>query len=56
VEQTMRKDSGMTAAKRMSIAVADNSLTEIEVYGGDEHYFITAETFAALDHQPADGK
>jgi hypothetical protein len=56
VEQTMRKESGTMAAKRMSITGADNSVTEVEVYGGDEHYAIAAGTFAPLGPQPAAGQ
>ncbi|HEX5338301.1 MAG TPA: outer membrane lipoprotein-sorting protein [Gallionella sp.] len=45
----MRKDSGAMAAKKLSITEADNTLTEVEVYSGDEQYQITADTFAMLD-------
>jgi hypothetical protein len=53
VEQMMRKESGVMAAKKMLITGADNSITEIEVYSGDEHYSITADTFSSLDYRPA---
>jgi hypothetical protein len=53
VEQMMRKESGAMAAKRMLITSADNSITEIEVYSGDQHYLVTADTFGALDYRPA---
>jgi hypothetical protein len=52
VEQTMRKESGVMAAKRMSIKGVDNSITEVEVYSGDEHYRITADTFSSFDSRP----
>jgi hypothetical protein len=52
VEQTMRKESGMMAAKRMSITGVDNSITEVAVYSGDEHYRITADTFSSFDSRP----
>ena len=48
VGQTMRKSSGAMAAKKLSITGRDNSVTEVEVYGGDEHYDITADTYAKL--------
>jgi hypothetical protein len=53
VDQTMRKPSGAMAARRLSITGHANSVTEVEVYGGDEHYDITADTFAKLGPQPA---
>ncbi len=56
VEQTMRKESGLMAARRMSIVGADNSLTEVDVYGGDEHYLIAADAFAPLGARPATGQ
>ena len=56
VGQVIRKQSGYGAAKRLSIVSADNSLTEVEVYGGDEHYAITAATFAPLDSQSSIGR
>jgi hypothetical protein len=52
VAQIMRKESGVMAAKRMLITGADNSITEVEVYSGDERYSITADTFSALDYRP----
>jgi hypothetical protein len=52
VEQTMRKEFGVMAAKKMLITGADHSVTEVEVYSGDEHYAITADTFSSLDFRP----
>ena len=49
VERLVRKESGAMAAKRLTITGADDSVTEVEVYSGDEHYLITADTFATLD-------
>lgn len=49
VERTMRKESGALAAKKLLVTEADGTLTEIEVYGGDEQYLVTDGTFAALD-------
>jgi hypothetical protein len=56
VERTMRKESGALAAKKLLVTEADGTLTEIEVYGGDEQYLVSADTFAALDAQQATGK
>ena len=53
VEQTMRKESGVSAATRMSITGIDKSITEVEVYSGDEHYRITVDTFSAFDSRSA---
>jgi hypothetical protein len=52
VDQTLRKPSGAIAARRLSITGPGNSVTEVEVYGGDEHYDITADTFAKLAPLP----
>ncbi len=49
VERLVRKESGAMAAKRMTITEADDTVTEVEVYSGDEHYLVTADTFAALE-------
>jgi hypothetical protein len=50
VWQTMRKgDSDALAAKKLTITDAAGTVTEIEVYAGDEQYQITTETFSALD-------
>lgn len=49
VEHMMRMASGAVAAKRMTIAEADQSRTEIEAYSGDENHLIDAETFSRLD-------
>ncbi len=49
VEKLVRKESGAMAAKRMTITEADDTVTEVEVYSGDEHYQVTADTFAVLE-------
>ncbi|MBK9160557.1 MAG: hypothetical protein IPM27_03150 [Nitrosomonadales bacterium] len=49
VERSVRKESGMLAAKKLSVIEADGRMTELEVYAGDEHYRITPATFARLD-------
>lgn len=49
VKQTMRKESGALAAKKLAITEADRTVTEVEVYSGDEHYLVDAGTFAPLD-------
>lgn len=49
VQQTIRKESGALGAKKMTVAGADRTLTEVEVYGGDEHYLVTPEIFAPLE-------
>jgi len=49
VKQTMRKESGALAAKKLTITAADRTVTEVEVYSGDENYLVTADTFAKLD-------
>lgn len=49
VKQTMRKESGALAAKRLSITEADRTVTEVEVYSGDEHYLVSPDTFAPPD-------
>lgn len=49
VRQTMRKESGALAAKRLSITAGDRTVTEVEVYSGDEHYLVTPDTFARFD-------
>jgi hypothetical protein len=56
VQKTMRKDSGFKAAKRLTVAGAGGAVSEIEVYSGDEHYAVPAETFASLDFALAAGK
>jgi len=48
VERLVRKESGAMAAKQLRIIAAGHLTTEIEVYGGDENYFVTPDTFAAL--------
>lgn len=49
VKQTMRKESGALVAKKLTVAEADRTTTEVEVYSGDEHYLVTSDTFASLD-------
>lgn len=49
VEQTMRKESGLLAAKKLLVTESSGTLTAIEIYGGDEQYVVTPDTFAALD-------
>lgn len=56
VQSTMRRESGALAAKRLTIAEADRSRTEIEVYSGDENFQTGAETFSRLDALSADIK
>jgi len=56
VEKTMRKDSGLKAAKRLTVAGVGASVSEIEVYSGDEHYAVPADTFARLEFAPAANK
>ncbi|HZW26420.1 MAG TPA: hypothetical protein VFF26_13155 [Gallionella sp.] len=50
VKQTMRKKSGALAAKKLTVTEADRTVTEVEVYSGDEHYLVNADTFAPLDN------
>jgi hypothetical protein len=50
VKQTIRKESGALAAKKLSITEADRTVSEVEVYSGDEHYLVDADTFAPLDN------
>lgn len=54
VDKSLRKGAGGLFAKRMTIHGADGSVTVVEVYGGDEHYGIGQDTFAALDAGRAD--
>lgn len=49
VQQLMRKESGAMAAKKLSITEADQTVSQLEVYGGDEHYLVTSGTFDRLD-------
>lgn len=50
VISAMRKSVGSgLAAKKLTIAEANKTVTEIEVYAGDEAYQITPETFAILE-------
>lgn len=50
VKQTMRKESGALAAKKLTVTEADRTVTEVEVYSGDEYYLVDADTFALLDN------
>jgi hypothetical protein len=52
VVTTLRKESGLLAAKKVSIA-AGGEITEVETYSGDEHYDVPADAFAKLEGQPA---
>jgi hypothetical protein len=55
--RTMRMESGAVAVRRLTIADADRTVTDVDVYSGDEHYAISAATFAALDYaHPAAGQ
>ena len=49
VKRTMRKESGALAAKKLTVTEADRTVTEVEVYSGDEHYLVNADTFTPLD-------
>ncbi|WP_295388964.1 hypothetical protein [uncultured Thiodictyon sp.] len=55
VEEAMRQASGRVAARKFSITGADQAVTEIEVYSGDEDYRVSSGTFAALDTPAATG-
>jgi negative regulator of sigma E activity len=52
VVATMRKESGLLAAKKVAIAAGDK-LSEAETYSGDEHYEVPADAFAKLEGQAA---
>jgi hypothetical protein len=52
VVQTVRRESGATAARRLLITGAGNTTTEIDLYSGDEHYRVPADTFVPLDARP----
>jgi hypothetical protein len=52
VVATMRKESGLLAAKKLVIATGDK-VSEAETYSGDEHYEVPADAFAKLEGQPA---
>ena len=47
--QIVRTASGSVVAKTLSIKGRNGSVTEIDVYGGDEQYSIRADTFARLE-------
>ena len=49
VEKTIRKEFGLKAAKRLSITGEGGTTSEVEIYGGDEHYAVSADTFTVLD-------
>lgn len=49
VDETMRHESGRVAARKLSITGADQAVSEIEIYSGDEDYRVPADAFAALD-------
>ena len=52
VVQTMRRESGATAARRLLITGVGNATTEIDFYSGDEHYRVPADAFVPLDPRP----
>jgi hypothetical protein len=55
--QMMHMESGAMAVRRLTIADADHSVTDVEVYSGDDHYAISTATFAPLDYaHPAAGQ
>ena len=56
VVQMVGKESGAMAAKEVSIKGPDNSVTEAELYSGDEHYSITPDTFPSFNSHPIAGK
>jgi hypothetical protein len=56
VEKMIRIDSGGMAAKKLVITEADRTVTEIEVYSGDEHYEIEPDTFAKTDAVVGNGR
>jgi hypothetical protein len=47
--QMLHTASGSIFAKTLSIKERNGSVTEIDVYGGDEQYSIRADTFSRLD-------
>ena len=49
LSQTLRTASGSVIAKALSIKERNGSVTDIEVYGGDEQYSIRDDTFSRLD-------
>ncbi|MBI4995436.1 MAG: hypothetical protein HZC22_00740 [Rhodocyclales bacterium] len=52
VVATMRKESGLLAAKKVTLAAGEHR-SEVETYSGDEHYEVPADAFAKLEGQPA---
>jgi len=50
VVTTMRKESGLLAARKVTVAVSDKR-TEVETYSGDEHYEVPVGAFAKLEGQ-----
>jgi hypothetical protein len=51
VVSTLRKESGLLAAKKLTVTAGDKT-TEAETYSGDEHYEIPNNAFTPLDGQP----
>lgn len=51
VDSTLRKESGLLAAKKFTVTARDKT-TELETYSGDEHYDIQNDAFMPLDGQP----
>lgn len=49
VKRAIRAESGTLAAKAMVIALPGESSSDVQVYSGDEHYLIAADTFAIID-------
>jgi hypothetical protein len=47
VTQLLRKQSGLSTAKKTRILASDEASSELEVYSGDEHYNIAADTFSS---------
>ncbi len=49
VTRLMRTQAGTWAAKVAAIRGADDRMTQVEIYGGDERYQVRPETFGRLD-------
>jgi Outer membrane lipoprotein-sorting protein len=56
VVKMVGKESGAMAAKEVTIKGPDNSVTEAELYSGDEHHSITPDTFPTFNSHPIAGK
>jgi hypothetical protein len=56
VDQMMRKGNGFMAAKKFIVTESDRTVTEIEIYAGDEEYQLLPDTFSRLDAYTADGR